>query len=31
MHKDQKLGWYLDDYKVGQKFVSQTRVVTPAL
>ena len=28
MHKDQKLGWYLDDYKVGQKFVSQTRVVT---
>ena len=28
MHKDQKLGWYFDEYKVGQKFVSQTRVAT---
>jgi len=30
MHKDQKLGWWFEDYKVGQKFVSQTRVVTEA-
>jgi len=30
MHKDQKLGWYLEDFKVGQKFVSNTRVVTEA-
>lgn len=28
MHKDQKLGWYLEDFKVGQRFVSWTRKVT---
>ena len=28
MNKKQKRGWYLDDYKMGQKFVSPTRVVT---
>jgi acyl dehydratase len=30
MHKDQKLGWYMDEFKVGQKFVSQVRVITEA-
>ena len=30
MHKDRERGYYLEDYKVGQKWVSQTRVVTEA-